>query len=164
MSNFRKLKYNQDLVAIRHNNVRKINQEEFIALSKSIFKLNKNNSVGFRKLNREKDAIILNPEKNEKINSNAELNGYYKLNGFANVFRKTIKISYCTLYNRINKNPTLEQFLIDNEYIFSSVCKKQDENRTYRKKNILVNYEKRFEFAALITQAFLNDFQRNCEV
>lgn len=169
MSNFSKFKYNQNINHIRYD-TQKITEAQFINSAKSIFKLNTNNKSGFKKLNRLNNAIIINDASSEKVIKRAEKSGYFKLNGFVNVYRKTIKISYCTLYQRINKNTTLKQFLIDNNYIFCFSYKdltgykgiKGEQN--YNKENIIVNYEKRYEFIALILKSFLSENQRNNEV
>ena len=151
---YKELKRDKTLnIITRVHDAKLDNHEHFIKYANNFFKVGKNHkNTAFRKLNRMKDAKLFNEEENLIKIDKAEKRGFFRLETFVDCYRRTIKISYCTLRSRIISKPLLLQYLIDNDFIVIYA----NDKRTM----IVVNFEKRFEFIELILKAFLNDYQR----
>lgn len=165
MNNFAKFKYDKTIDILRVSQ-KQITVEDFKKLSKIYFKIDKNNTGGYVKLNRLNNAPLFSPEEEKAVHDYAESLGYYRLNAFADVYRKTTKLSYASLLTRITKYPILTQYLIDAGIIiyYQNKPAEGDIKRGYAKKMIVVNFEKRFELIQLILECFLTKSQKNQEI
>lgn len=118
-----------------------------------------------KKLNKLDNAKLISAQKRVKIYKNAKENGFFMLNGFADCYRKSIKISYVTLYRRLYKNKDILKTLIDNKFIEIYYAKNkidlknQTDSKNYLK--VKVFYNKRFEFIKFIKTNFLNELQKS---
>ena len=118
-----------------------------------------------RSLNKLDNMKPISDEKRRKILRNARNSGNFHLNGFADVYRDMIKISYVTLYRRIWKNKDVFKTLVNLGYISNAYktvdkldLKDVKEKQKYWK--IQVSYEKRRDFIKFIKENFLTSEQR----
>lgn len=123
-----------------------------------------------RALNKLDNYQEMSQEKRVKLYKNAIRTGYFHLNGFADLYRQMIKISYVTLYRRIWHNKDILKTLIELEYIqnpyqnfndvpLDLIIKDEDVKKSYWK--IKVNYNKRRDFVKFIKENFLTEAQQN---
>lgn len=133
-------------------------------LNKVIKKNILNSKIG-RALNKFDNKKEIPVEKRRKIMKNAMSNGYFYLNGFADVYRDMIKISYVTLYRRVYSNKDILKTLvalgyIENPYKNLSEDNKFDFKEHQKNWKIKVKYDKRHEFIKFIKEKFLTSEQR----
>lgn len=149
----------KDLLFLDYNDVI---QDQYI--KKFCKKEFKSEHIG-KKLNKRNDIIFISDEKRKKLFKNAKSNGFFMLNGFADTYRKSIKISYVTLYRRIYSNKDLLKTLIDKKYIEVYHSKKEYDIVTLTDKvkylKVKVFFDKRFEFIKFIKDNFLTEFQKH---
>lgn len=152
-------KTNKDKVFITLDKSVNLNENQITRVSK---KLIMNGHLG-RKLNKLDNAKLITAEKRTKVLKNAKENGFFMLNGFADCYRKSIKISYPTLYRRLHKNKDIQKTLIERDIIQIYQTKKKVDLKTMKSTTtyvkIRVNYNKKAEFIKFIRTYFVNEMQ-----
>lgn len=137
-----------------------LNEKQIKSVSKKIFNKNK---IG-KKLNKLDNIVFINKDKKNKTIKNAKKNNFFMLNGFSDCYRKSIKISYVTLWRRIYKNKDMLKTLIDLKYIEIYYVKNNIDLKnltdTKRYLKVKVFYETRFEFIKFIKNNFLDYSQK----
>lgn len=137
-----------------------LNDKQLKTVSKKIFNKNK---IG-KKLNKLNNVNYISIEKKKRLIDNAKVNNFFMLNGFADCYRKSIKISYVTLWRRLYKNKDMLKTLIDLKYIEVYQNKNNLDLKTLtdskRYLKVKVFYDKRFEFIKFIKNNFLDNSQK----
>lgn len=134
-------------------------------LLKRVIKKNMLKSKIGRALNKLNNKKEMPRDKRVKLMRNARDSGYFHLNGFADLYRDSIKISYVTLYRRIWKNRDVLKTLVKLDYVKNpyktleeiDVLDTKEKNKYWK---IQVNYNKRREFIKFIKENFLTSEQR----
>lgn len=153
---------NKEVIVLEYNDI--IDKKYIKKFCKDTFN---SNHIG-KKLNKLNNVNYITDKKRIKLLNNAKNNGFYMLNGFADCYRKSIKISYVTLYRRIYSNKDLLKTLISLGYIEIYKSKNLIDIKTLSESNsylkVKVFYDKRFEFIKFIRENFLTEFQRHNKI
>lgn len=112
-----------------------------------------------RKLNKKCNANFISDIKKDKMIKLASLNGFYSLQGFAEVYRKEIKISHPTLYRRIYANKHIKDCLVRSNFI-EFYSKNNTDKNVKNPVRIKVFANKVDEFIDFINHYFLVECQQ----
>lgn len=118
-----------------------------------------------RRLNKLDNRIEMSDEKRRKLLKNARDTGYFHLNGFADLYRDMIKISYVTLYRRLWANRDILKTLVELGYINTPYKNINSDDKfsfvvTEKYWKIQVCYSKRREFVTFIKNNYLTSEQK----
>lgn len=140
-----------------------LNQNVVIEDMSSVKRIIKNNvlrsKIG-RTLNKLDNKKDISDEKRRKLLRNARDTGYFHLNGFADLYRDSIKISYVTLYRRLWSNIDILKTLVELGYIkapYKTIGETEKFKFVADKKywKIQVSYERRRDFIKFIKSNYL---------